>query len=222
MGGSTLGTIAVDAAAVQVAQVMPPEETGRRALYSFLALVLYGPPSDRAVALADNFSDANSDIGENCQAFIDAFAERDAQSNASEYHDLFIGVGRGELLPHGSYYLTGFLNEKPLAELRGDLNELGFARAPGVKEPEDHIAALCDVMAVLIGGSWEPDAETGKPEFTIYDQETFFTAHLAPWAERFFADLASAKAADLYRHVGRIGADFMRIEREAFAMIARA
>ncbi len=200
---------------------MPPEEAGRRAIYAFLAVVMYGPPADRASALAKEFASEGSEIGEAFQAFLDAYGESTGQACASEYHSLFIGVGRGELLPFASYYMTGFLNEKPLADLRDDLDALGFARAPGVKEPEDHLAALCDVMGTLIEGTWELDG-TGEPEFDIYNQENFYKAHIGPWAGKFFADLEDAKGADLYRSIGRIGKEFMRIEDEAFAMVARA
>jgi len=124
-------------------------------------------------------------------------------------------VGRGELLPFASYYLTGFLNEKPLAQLRRDMARLGFERPAEVKEPEDHIAAICDIMSHLIEG-------TALGGFDIYDQDQFFAAHLKPWAGKFFADLESAKTADVYRHVGRVGKLFMEIEEQGFGMIARA
>ena len=62
-------------------------------------------------------------------------------ATTQEYNDLFIGMGRGELLPYASYYLTGFLNEKPLAKLRNDMTELGIKRQEGTKEPEDHAGA---------------------------------------------------------------------------------
>lgn len=201
--------------------VMPPEEAGRRAIYAFLATVMYGPPGERASAIAKEFAVPGSELGDAFQGFLDAFDDSSSQTNSSEYHDLFIGVGRGELMPFASYYLTGFLNEKPLADLREDLDALGFVRAPGVKEPEDHLAALCDVMGALIDGTWELDG-SGETEFDIYNQENFFKAHLRPWAGRFFADLETAKAAGLYRSIGRIGKEFMRVEEEAFAMVARA
>ena len=132
---------------------------------------------------------------------------------SDEYHKLFIGVGRGELLPYGSYYLTGFLNEKPLAELRAEMGGLGIARAVGTSEPEDHIAALCDMMAGLIMGDF------GKP-LSVAEQKQFFDKHMAPWAGKFFADLETAKAAALYTPVGTLGRVFMDIETTAFAMAA--
>ena len=126
-----------------------------------------------------------------------------------EYFDLFIGLGRGELLPYGSYYLTGFLHERPLARLRADLIVLGIERAEGQYEPEDHAAILCEIMAGLASGRF--GAKPGA------DQQ-IFEKHLAPWISRFFADLERAEAADFYRQVGTLGRVLMDIETEAFAL----
>lgn len=192
-----------------------PEDLARQALYAFLTRVLARAITpDDAAAIAP-FAQNDSDLGAAAAALSVALQNTDPQRLAREYHDLIIGVGRGELLPFGSYYLTGFLNEKPLAELRRDMARLGFTRPEGVKEPEDHIASLCDIMSHLIEG-------TALGEFDIYDQDQFFSAHIKPWAEKFFADLESAKTADVYRHVGRIGRLFMQIEEQGFGMIARA
>ena len=203
-----------EAAVSQVSEAAP-EDAGRQALYSFLAKVLYAAPRADLQETVAYFSQSDTDLGTAFAAFGEALDGADLAAAGHEYHDLFIGVGRGELLPFGSYYLTGFLNEKPLADLRADLAELGFERAIGVSEPEDHIATLCDVMANLV-------ADTAQGGATLYEQERFFSAHLKPWAGKFFADLQSAKKADLYRTVGRIGALFMQIEEEGFSMIARA
>lgn len=192
-----------------------PEDRGRAIVYSFLAKTLYAAPKHEQIETAAFFAGDDSELARSFKGFVSAFEKSDQSTLGHEYHDLFIGVGRGELQPFGSYYLTGFLNEKPLAELRHDLDELGFERAMGVSEPEDHIAALCDVMSHLVEG-------TGAGEFTLYEQERFFTAHVKPWAGKFFADLQVAEKADLYRTIGRIGDVFMTIETEGFSMIARA
>lgn len=205
----------VEALAIDQSELMQPEEAARNAVYAFLALTLYGPPGDRAVSIASELASNDTPLGQAFNAFSTAHAATSPSETAAEYHSLFIGVGRGELVPFKSYYLTGFLNEKPLADLRNDLMELGFERADGVKEPEDHIAALCDVMAAIVAGS-------ASEEFTIYEQEQFYTAHLDRWAAQFFADLAAAKTSNLYRHIARIGEEFMQIEKDAFAMIERA
>ncbi|RYJ00658.1 MAG: molecular chaperone TorD, partial [Acetobacteraceae bacterium] len=138
-----------------------------------------------------------------------AAGRAEADAVAGEYFALFIGVGRGELLPYASYYLTGFLHERPLAELRGTLAGLGIARAAGVAEPEDHLGFCCEVMAGLLEGRF-----AGQPA------EDFFARHLAPWAERCFADMATAEAAVFYRAVGALGRTAIEIEQAAAALPA--
>jgi len=126
-----------------------------------------------------------------------------------EFFDLFIGIGRGELLPYGSYYLTGFLHERPLARLREDLARIGIARADGVVEPEDHAGILCEVMAGLASGQLLAPAGAGR---------IIFETHMASWIGRFFSDLEGAQSADFYRRVGTVGRLFTDIETEAFAL----
>jgi len=118
------------------------------------------------------------------------------------------------VLPYGSYYLTGFLHERPLARLRGDLADLGLARAEEQCEPEDHIAILCEVMAGLAGGRFAASAGDDRRRV----EKQFFDKHVAPWARRFFADLERAEAADFYRAVAAVGATFSDVETEAFAL----
>jgi TorA maturation chaperone TorD/DNA-binding transcriptional regulator YdaS (Cro superfamily) len=137
-------------------------------------------------------------------------AGRTAETAAGrEFFNLFIGVGRGELLPYASFYLTGFLNERPLGRVREDLNRLGIERSEGNHDPEDHVATLLEVMAGLSAGdiAAEPGAE-----------QAFFERHLKPWVLRFFADLAVAEASDFYKAVAAVGAAFIDIETQAFAM----
>jgi TorA maturation chaperone TorD len=126
-----------------------------------------------------------------------------------EYFKLFIGLGRGDLLPYASYYLTGFLNERPLARLREDLARLGIERAEGNLEPEDHAATLCEIMAGLAGGQF-PAPEGAERQL--------FERHIAPWMGRLFADMENAEEAAFYRNVGTIGRLFLEIEAEAFTL----
>lgn len=121
-----------------------------------------------------------------------------------EYQDLFIGIGRGEIVPFGSWYLTGSLMEMPLAHLRRDLAQLGFQRDESVKEPEDHIAALLEVMAMLVAEGDE------------YLQKTFFNRHIATWFEKFCADLKAADNALFYCAVGELALQFLTVEKTRF------
>jgi TorA maturation chaperone TorD len=126
-----------------------------------------------------------------------------------EYFNLFIGIGRGELLPYASYYLTGFLHERPLAKLREDLVALNIQRADGIYEPEDHIAIIFEAMAGLA---------SGKLLAPLHSDRKIFEKHLQSWATRFFVDLENAKSSKFYRKVGSLGRAFMEIEAEAFAL----
>lgn len=139
-------------------------------------------------------------------------AERVGAENVErEFFDLFIGIGRGELLPYGSYYLTGFLNERPLARLREDLAVVGVARAEGMMEPEDHVGILCEIMSGLASRRLPAPPDSDR---------LIFEKHMAPWIGRFFIDLENAAAADFYRRVGTLGRVFMDIEAEAFDLPA--
>jgi len=183
----------------------------RAQLWSLLGRVLARAPEP---ALLQQIAGLQGDTSPLGQAFL-ALAEKaqaaDPVRLEREYHHLFIGVARGELLPYASYYLTGFLNEKPLAKLRGDMAALGIARAEGLKDPEDHIASLCEMMAGLIAGDFRVD---------LAGQQRFFDRHLAGWADRFFGDLQQATAADFYRPVGMLGRTWMEIEAQAFRLAA--
>lgn len=190
---------------------LPPEELLRAQFYGLLARLLAAPPDDALLAMLAGLSGDESELGSALRALAQVAAATSPAAAAREYHDLFIGLGRGELVPYGSYYRTGFLNEKPLAELRSALQRLGVVRAAEVKEPEDHIAALCEVMGGLITGAF------GAPE-PLDVQRHLFEAHLASWAGRFFEDLEKAEAAVFYAAVGRIGRLFVGIETTAFAM----
>jgi len=131
----------------------------------------------------------------------------DCEQVADEYQQLFVGIGRGELMPYGSWYLTGYLMETPLVVLRSELKRLGFERQAEVKEPEDHIAALCQVMAMLV----HPDE--GHPASR---QQQFFKHHLQPWSLQLFRDMQNASAAHFYSAVGRFGEVF--VEQEAWLL----
>jgi TorA maturation chaperone TorD len=198
-------------AAEAVIQQILPEERLRAHQYQLLARFLAAPPDAALLQLAAGFTGDDTELGSALGALARVAARVTPEAAAAEYHDLFIGVPRGELLPYASYYLTGFLYERPLAKLRVDMARLGIARADEVKEPEDHIAALCDMMAGLITGAFGPPLD-------LVGQRAFFDAHLAPWAARFFADLEGARAATLYAPIGTLGRVFIGIEQAAFRM----
>jgi TorA maturation chaperone TorD len=185
-------------------------EAARAHEYALLAMLLARTPDAATLSrIAELRCDAATPLGLAHVALAQTAENASAQKIEREFFNLFIGVGRGELLPYGSYYLTGFLHERPLARLREDLRALRIERAEGEVEPEDHAAILCEIMAGLADG-----------QFAVAPgvQQQFFEKHLAPWIGRFFADLERAEAADFYRHAGTVGRLFLEIEAEAFAL----
>jgi TorA maturation chaperone TorD len=189
---------------------LPDEvDTARAREYALLAVLLARAPDAGFLTRIAKLRGDATPLGVAHSALTEAAKGASAEKIAREFFDLFIGVGRGELLAYGSYYLTGFLNERPLARLRGDLHALGIERVEGQSESEDHAAILCEIMAGLIDGQFPA---------TVEGQRQIFEKHLAPWIGRFFADMMVADAADFYRHVGAIGHLFIEIETQAFAL----
>ena len=193
------------------------EQVYRASAYSLLAATLRTPP-DRALLdrLAQLSPGGDVEPGDDSEPDELLEAMRQVAESADkfsleqlddEYHALFIGIGRGEVVPYGSWYLTGFLMEKPLSDLRDDLKALGFERNPEVHEPEDHISAIFEVFSVMIsdGSSLEM-------------QQKFFNKHISSWAERFFTDLGKAGSANFYQPVARFGAAFIELEKAYLSM----
>jgi TorA maturation chaperone TorD len=184
-------------------------EVARAQEYAFLSTLLARAPNVDLLARIGELRADASPLGLAHVALAEAADSTRADKVEREYFDLFIGLGRGELLPYGSYYLTGFLHERPLARLRDDLVTLGIERVQGNPEPEDHVAILCEIMAGLIGGGLV--ASEGSDRL-------LFEKHMKPWVGRFFRDLEHAEAAKFYARVGAVGRVFMEIESEAFAL----
>ena len=200
-------TLAGAAQDVNVAE----EDVLRAGLYDLLATLLANPPTRELIDRVAKLDGDDGDLGRAIRALVRVAKAASEPSAEREFNNLFIGVARGELLPYASFYMTGFLNEKPLVGLRNDMARHGIERAPNVFEPEDNIASLCEMMAGLILGRF------GEPE-PLSGQKDFFATHIGPWAGHFFADLEAAKGSVFYAPVGAIGRAFMEIEREAFRM----
>jgi TorA maturation chaperone TorD len=182
---------------------------GRAQQYALLARLLRGPPDAALLKQIGQLQSDETALGNAHRELADAGARATAAEVEREFFALFIGVGRGELLPYASYYITGFLHERPLARLRQDLSRFGIVRAHGVAEPEDHAGILCEIMAGLASG------QLPAPELA---DRTIFERHVAPWMGRFFADLERAETAEFYKPVGTMGRIFIEIEAEAFAL----
>jgi len=182
----------------------------RASVYELLGRLLAREPDEDVLNVLrqiDNVDTSDGPLAMGWELLKQASIKAEVSALEQEYFDLFIGVGRGELVPFGSWYITGFLMEKPLAALRADLRNIGIERQEGVRESEDHMAALSDVMSILIRSN-EP----------IASQQQFFNTHIAPWANAFFSDVQNAQAARFYRSVGFFGASFIDFEKQFLAM----
>jgi TorA maturation chaperone TorD len=182
---------------------------GRAQEYALLARLLRDPPDATFLKQIGQLRSDETALGAAHRQLAETAKVTSVADVESEFFGLFIGVGRGELLPYASYYVTGFLHERPLARLRQDLSRFGIARAEGVAEPEDHAGILCEVMAGLASGQLPAPEEADR---------TIFENHIGPWMPRFFADLERTETAKFYKRVGTIGRTFIEIEADAFAL----
>jgi TorA maturation chaperone TorD len=193
------------------------EDQARADFYGLFAHLLLAPP-DAALLAALAAADPDAAAGE--FALEDAWLKLtqaasvvDAALVADEFSALFISTGTPLLNPYASFYLTGHLNDAPLAALRHDLARLGLARAPGVGEFEDHLGTLCETMRVLIQGG------PGMPPRGLAVQKAFFETHVRPWYAACLADIARSPDANFYRVVAGVVDAFLSIEAQAFAVL---
>jgi len=181
------------------------EEYARSELYGVLSMLFYAPPSQPVLDLIEGAAiEGEGVLADAWRSLQAASSETDAERAQDEYESLFIGVGKAEIMLYGSYYLSGFLMEKPLAALRSDLARLGLERSEQLAESEDHFAALCDAMRLLHGN--------------IATQKEFFATHIQPWARQLFDAIDAHPEASYYRAVGGLARSFVDVETQAFDM----
>ena len=196
-------------ASIPVRCEVDPTDVARAQEYLLLATLLTRAPLAPLLRQIGALKGDASPLGMAHLALADAARASTEHEAGNEYVRLFIGVGRGEILPYASYYLTGFLHERPLARLREDLVRLGIERSEKVFEPEDHLGSLFEIMAGLINGSFGNAAT---------DSDAFFARHIQPWAGRLLADIAVSPTAKFYRSVGALGLTWLEIETEAMRL----
>jgi len=198
---------------LSVGSAVETGDAARAEMYVLLGTLLAGPPDDATLEMLLDIDAGEPDatlmtsIWQSLQA---SAREADAEQLTEEYFNLFIGLGRGELVPYASFYIHGFLMEKVLASLRNELQRLGFELQEGISEPEDHVAALCETMGMII-------SESG---LSLEEQSAFFETYIASWMGEFFAELRDAESADFYRAVARLGQQFLEIESQYLSMQA--
>jgi TorA maturation chaperone TorD len=192
------------------------EETARAEVYGLLAALYYAPPSAELMAqlrvAVTEAPAAGGFLEEPWRALVAAARERNDQALADEYDALFGGIGKPEIYLFGSHYLSGFLNEKPLAQLRGDLAALGLGRDERMPETEDHIAYLCEVMRYLIAGD---DVAVAN----LSQQRQFFTTHLQPWVGAMCEAVAAHPKARFYAALAAFTQAFASVETQGFDLL---
>jgi len=203
-------------APIRFASADDTEELARAELYGLLAQLWLAPPDAEllrqfAVAVTRAPEDG-AHLEEPWLQLVAALRATTVVAAAAEHDALFHGVGKPEVFAYGSYYLTGFLNEKPLAALRTDLQALGLTRDPARVETEDHVAYVFEVMRYLIAGD---DAEVCN----LDQQRRFFRAHVQPWIEDLCSATAAHPRALTWRAVADFTRSFVQIEAQAFDML---
>jgi len=214
---------ALDAVRATVAVALPlsSEDQARADLYALAARLLLAPPGEELLgqlASADPILSEGGDpaLEKAWEKLVLASSVMDAEAVRAEFDSLFVSDGTPKLNPYGSLYLSGFMNDTPLAELRGDLARFGIQRMRGVGEFEDHLGALCETMRVLIAGGAAGNHTIRRRSHQ--EQQAFFEARIAPWYERCLGDIAQAEGANYYRLVAAFVGALLEIEAEAFVV----
>jgi TorA maturation chaperone TorD len=208
----------MDAAVARVAlhRPQPPEEAARGDFYALLARLFHDAPDQallRSLADAPPIpSEGDAALSTAWQELVVASSVMDADAAAQEYEQLFVGVGKSQVSIYSGYYTGAMAIDHPRVRLQADLAALGLGRRTHSTEPEDHFAALFDVMRVLVAGG------AGRSSATVAEQRRFYEAHLKPGAGKFFDAIRSAKDANYYRKVAALGAAFVLLETESFQL----
>ncbi|MDO9250958.1 MAG: molecular chaperone TorD family protein [Hydrogenophaga sp.] len=193
------------------------EETARAEVYGLLAALYYAAPSPALMAqlrvAVTEAPAAGGFLEEPWREVVAAARAIDDVAVSAEFDALFGGVGRAEVFLFGSHYLSGFLNEKPLAALRSDLAALGLGRDDTMSETEDHFAYLCEVMRYLIAGE---EVEVAN----LTQQQKFFTTHVQPWAPAMCDAIAAHPKARFYAALAGFTRAFIGVEMQGFDMLA--
>ncbi|MCK5480050.1 MAG: molecular chaperone TorD family protein [Gammaproteobacteria bacterium] len=198
---------------LSVSPAIDAGDAARAEMYVLLGTLLAGPPDEAILEMLLDIDTGEAEATPMTalwQSLQEAARATDSTRLSDEYFNLFIGLGRGELVPYASFYIHGFLMEKVLASLRTKLKTLGFELQEGISEPEDHVAALCETMGMII-------LESG---LSLGEQSAFFKAYIESWMGEFFTDLNGAESADFYRVVAQLGQQFLEIESQYLAMQA--
>jgi TorA maturation chaperone TorD len=203
-------------APVSLHRPLAPEDQARADLYAVLARLFADAPDAAFLATlggAERLPDPHANpVAAAWNRLLEASAAMDAEAAAQEYTDLFVGVGKSDVNLHASHWESGFMMEKPLADLRGELVGLGLARKRAATMLEDHLAALCETMRIMIAGVGD------RPPVSMTEQWNFFQKHLLPWIFDCCGAIEKSSLANYYRRVAEFTSLFMALERDSIGM----
>ena len=187
----------VEFAAIGLRHPLLPEDQARADFYALLGRLYASGPDAALLAAID---------------VAPPLTAADPEAAAREYDDLFVGVGKSEVNLHASHWLSGFMMEKPLADVRATLATLGLGRRDGVTQVEDHLAALCETMRILIAGH-----DDRRPS-SVAQQRAFFARHIEPWVFQCCTAIRNCPVANYYREVAQFTYCYLALERDSLAM----
>jgi TorA maturation chaperone TorD len=206
----------IQAVAFENPRIVDVEDQARADFYALLAHLFSRAPDDRVlqsiVITQEPTDEASTELTKAWRALVAASSVVTHDALIEEYETVFVGVGRPPVILYGSFYVAGFMMEKPLAELRDDLAKMGFARNPDVRESEDHLAAVSDVMRALILG------DLADTPADIETQKAFFEKHLKPWVFECCTAIQVYEKSNYYKRVAKFAEQFFEMESQAFEM----
>lgn len=186
------------------------DTASRAAMYRLLARFMDRPPGRSDLEAAADLRADGCELEQVIASFASAAAGTTVAEQGIDFHDLFIGLAAGEVVPYASHYDTGTLNDLALVAVRRDLQSLGLRRRHGIAEPEDHAAAILEAMAALIDRLHETGDNSDSAELAA---DAFLERHVLSWMPRVFRDLARKHERPLYMALGALGAAFLETER---------
>lgn len=187
---------------------LPPEEVARANFYGLLARLFYAPADATLLEAIAGESMEGEGLAAAWRGLSAAAASADAEAVREEYETAFIGTGKAPVTLYTCAYTIRYSNEAPLAELRGELAALGLARRSEAREPEDHIAALCDTMRYLVA----------EQKRDLEEQRRFFNRWLRPAIDPLCSAIERSEHTAFYKVVARFAKSFLEVEQSAFEM----
>jgi TorA maturation chaperone TorD len=197
---------------MQFVRTLAPEDEARANFYALLSRLFYGPADAgllAALGSADELEAEDEALAGRWRELCEAAAAAELETLRDEYETTFVGTGKAPITLYASAYSMRYTNETPLARLRGDLAELGLARRSDAGEPEDHIAALCDVMRHLIA----------EQQSDLTTQKRFFQRWIQPSVDPLCAAIESSGLGAFHKSAGRLAKSFFSLEQSGFEML---